>query len=140
MTALSVGDHASLTMALTAQSVEAFADVTGDANPVHLDDAFAATTRFGRRIGHGMWAGSLISSVLGTRLPGPGTIYLSQTLQFVAPIYIGDQVTARVEVTAIRADRPFVTLATMCKNEHGELLVSGEAVVLFEPAPGDQPG
>jgi acyl dehydratase len=127
-----VGETASLSMVLRSEDVESFAAVTGDANPVHLDADFAARTRFGRRIGHGMWAGSLLSAVLGTRLPGPGTIYLSQELRFLAPVHIGDTITATVRVEQVREDKPIVTLATTCANGSGEPVVSGQAVVLVE--------
>jgi acyl dehydratase len=128
-----VGETASLSKVLRAEDVESFAAVTGDANPVHLDADYAARTRFGQRIGHGMWAGSLISAVLGTRLPGPGTIYLSQELRFLAPVHIGDTVTATVRVEGIRDDKPIVTLATTCANGSGEPVVTGRAVVLVDP-------
>ena len=124
------GDSASLTKTITDADIRAFAELTGDNNPLHLDDEYAATTRFGRRIAHGMLAASLISSVLGTELPGVGTVYLSQNSQFVAPVYPGDTVTARVTVRMIRDDKPIVTLETICENQRGELLIKGEAVVL----------
>lgn len=127
---LKVGDTASLTKTITDADIRAFAELSGDRNPIHLDDEYAATTRFGRRIAHGMLAASLISTVLGTELPGTGTVYLSQNSRFVAPVYPGDTVTARVTVTNIRDDKPIVTLETICENQRGELLIKGEAVVL----------
>jgi acyl dehydratase len=127
---LKVGDTASLTKTITDADIRAFADLSGDRNPIHLDDEYAATTRFGRRIAHGMLAASLISTVLGTELPGTGTVYLSQNSRFVAPVYPGDIVTARVTVTNIRDDKPIVTLETICENQDGEVLIKGEAVVL----------
>lgn len=129
---LKVGDTASLTRTVTDQDILAFAEVTGDHNPIHLNDAFAATTRFSRRIAHGMFGASLISAVLGNDLPGPGSIYLSQTLKFLAPVYLGDTVTARVTVTRIKDDKLIVTLQTVCENQRGEALINGEAVVLVE--------
>ena len=98
----------------------------------HLDDGYAATTRFGQRIAHGMFGASLISAVIGNELPGTGSIYLSQTLKFLAPGYLGDTVTARVTVTEIRNDKPIVTLETVCENQRGETLIKGEAVVMVE--------
>jgi 3-hydroxybutyryl-CoA dehydratase len=98
---LKVGDSASLTKTITDADIRAFAELSGDRNPIHLDDEYAATTRFGRRIAHGMLTASLISTVLGTELPGIGTVYLSQNSQFVAPVYPGDTVTARVTVRKI---------------------------------------
>jgi 3-hydroxybutyryl-CoA dehydratase len=127
-----IGETASLTRKITDSDIHQFAELVGDYNPVHVDDAFARKTRFGRRIAHGMWGVSLISAVLGTRLPGPGTIFLSQTVQFVAPVYPGDKVTAQVTVSDIREDKPIVTLETICHNQDDELVVKGEAVVLLE--------
>ena len=127
---LKVGDTASLTKTITDADIRAFAELSGDRNPIHLDDEYAATTRFGRRIAHGMLAASLISTVLGTELPGTGTVYLSQNSRFLAPVYPGDTVTARVTVTKVRDDKPIVTLETICENQRGELLIKGEAVVL----------
>lgn len=128
--ALQIGDSASLTKTITDDHVRAFADLTGDYNPVHLDDEFAKTTRFGQRIAHGMLSAGLISSVLANKLPGTGTVYLSQTLSFVAPVYPGDTVTARVTVTRVREDKPIVTLETICVNQRDETVIRGEAVVL----------
>ncbi len=127
-----LGETASLTRTITENGVQQFAKLVGDNNPVHVDDVFASKTRFGRRIAHGMWGVSLISAVLGTRLPGPGTIYLSQTIQFLAPVYPGDTVTARVVVLKVRENKPIVTLETLCQNQNGEVVVKGEAVVLVE--------
>lgn len=130
--ALQVGDTASLSKTITDEDIRAFAALTGDQNPVHLDESFAQTTRFGRRIAHGMLGASLISAVLGNQLPGRGSVYLSQSLQFVAPVYLGDTVTARVTITRIREDKPVVTLETVCSNQHGEPLIKGEAVILVQ--------
>jgi 3-hydroxybutyryl-CoA dehydratase len=128
---LEPGAKASRTQTITDEMIRAFADLTGDHNPVHLDDAYAATTRFGRRIAHGMIAAGLISATLANDLPGPGTVYLSQTLQFKAPVFPGDTVTATVEVRAVRPDKPLVTLATTCAKQDGTVVLEGEAVVLF---------
>ena len=125
-----LGASASLDKTVTEADVVAFAAVSLDANPVHLDEAYAATTRFGGRIAHGMLAASLVSAVLGTRLPGPGTIYLSQTLAFKGPVRLGDTITATVTVKAIKDGKPIVTLDTIVANQRGEVVLSGEAVVL----------
>lgn len=130
MTQLTVGDHASRTMTITDETIRAFADLTGDHNPVHLDDAYAAGTRFGRRIAHGMIAAGLISATLANDLPGPGTVYLGQTLQFKAPVFPGDTVTATVEVKSVRPDKPIVVLTTVCTNQDGTRVLEGEATVL----------
>jgi 3-hydroxybutyryl-CoA dehydratase len=129
---LKVGDTASLSKKITDDDIRAFAEISGDCNPVHLDDQFAQTTRFGRRIAHGMLGASLISAVLGNQLPGKGSIYLSQSLQFLAPVYVEDTVTARVSVTRIKEDKQIVVLETVCENQHGEVIIRGEAVVLVE--------
>ncbi|HUQ33461.1 MAG TPA: MaoC family dehydratase [Pyrinomonadaceae bacterium] len=126
-----VGDTAELSRTVTDDDVRAFADLTGDHNPVHLDEDYASSTRFGRRVAHGMLTASLISSVLANKLPGEGTVYLSQTLKFVAPVYLDDTVRARVTVIEVRGDKPIATLETVCVNQRGETLLKGEAVVLF---------
>jgi len=125
-----VGDSAEITKTIEQSDVDAFANVTGDHNPVHVDEEFAKTTRFGRRIAHGMFTASLISAVLANKLPGEGNVYLGQTLQFVAPVFAGDEVTARVVVREIREDKPVVKLETICTNQRGEVVIRGEATVL----------
>jgi acyl dehydratase len=125
-----VGDSAEITKTIHDADIHAFADVTGDHNPVHVDEAFAKTTRFGRRIAHGMLTASLISAVLANKLPGEGSVYLGQTLRFVAPVFPGDEVTARVVVKEIREDKPIVKLETTCVNQRGEVVIRGEASVL----------
>ena len=124
------GDKASRACTISDDMIRAFAEVTGDANPVHLDEAYAAGTRFGRRIAHGMIAAGLISATLANDLPGSGTVYLSQSLQFNSPVYPGDTITATVEVLTVRSDKPIVTLATVCTNQDGEVVLEGEAIVL----------
>jgi 3-hydroxybutyryl-CoA dehydratase len=128
---LNVGDSAEITRTIEQSDIQAFADVTGDHNPVHLDESFAKATRFGGRIAHGMLTASLISSVLANKLPGEGSIYLGQTLQFVAPVFPGDEVTARVTVTEIREGRGIVKLETICLNQSNEIVIRGEAIVLI---------
>jgi acyl dehydratase len=130
MPSLNPGEKATRTTTITDEMVRLFADLSGDNNPVHLDDAYAQTTRFGRRIAHGMIAAGLISATLANDLPGPGTVYLSQTLQFKAPVFPGDTITTTVEVKSVRPDKPIVTLATFCKNQDGKVVLEGEAVVL----------
>jgi len=127
------GDKASRTHTISDDMIQVFADLTGDHNPVHLDDAYAAGTRFGRRIAHGMIAAGLISATLANDLPGPGSVYISQTLQFKAPVYPGDTITATVEVRAVHPDKPIVTLATVCANQDDVVVVAGEAVMLVSP-------
>jgi len=127
--AFKVGDTAEITRTIEQADVQAFADLTGDHNPIHVDESFAQTTRFGRRIAHGMLTASLISSVLANKLPGEGSVYLGQTLQFVAPVFPGDEITARVTVKEIRADKPILKLETLCLNQSGEVVIRGEATV-----------
>jgi acyl dehydratase len=130
---IKVGQQAFLSRKIGDEDVRQFADLVGDTNPVHLDDKFAVKTRFGQRIAHGMWPASLISAVIGTKLPGPGTIYLHQTLQFNAPVFIDDTITATVTVINVRQDKPIVTLETLCTNQNDKIVLQGEAVVLMEP-------
>lgn len=128
---LSVGDSAEITRTIEQADIDAFASVTGDHNPVHVDEEFAKTTRFGKRIAHGMLTASLISAVLANKLPGEGSVYLGQTLQFVAPVFPGDEITARVTVKEIREDKPIMKLETICLNQRGEVVIRGEATVLI---------
>jgi len=132
---LTVGQRATFVKTITRADIEAFAVVTGDRNPLHLDDAFARRSRFGRPIAHGALVAGVISAALGMVLPGPGAIYLSQTLKFLRPVFPGDTVTATVEVTAYRADKGIVTLRTTCANQSGDPVVDGEAMLLVrDPA------
>ena len=126
---IAVGDTARVSKTLTEQDIELFALVSGDVNPAHMDPAFARTDIFQSIIAHGMWGGGLISSVLGMELPGPGTIYLSQSLRFVAPVRVADTITATVTVTEKRADHHVVILDCRCTNQHGEDVIVGQAEV-----------
>jgi 3-hydroxybutyryl-CoA dehydratase len=125
---LRVGQKASFGKTITESDVVLFAAVTGDTNPMHLNAEYAKDTIFGERIAHGMLAAGLLTKVLGTQLPGPGTIYLSQTLKFRAPVRIGQTVTATVEVVALHPERHRATLRTLCSVE-GEPVLEGEAYV-----------
>ena len=127
---LKVGDSAEVTKKIEQSDIDAFANVTGDHNPVHVDEEFAKTARFGKRIAHGMLTASLISAVLANKLPGEGSIYLGQTLKFLAPVFPGDEITARVTVKEIREDKPIVKLETVCVNQREEVVIRGEATVL----------
>lgn len=128
-----VGDAVTLSKVITDEDIREFARISGDYNPIHMDEKFAAKTRFKKRIAHGMLTTSLLSNLAGNRLPGPGSIYLSQTMKFKNPTYIGDTVTAEIKVLNVRKDKPIVTLSTICRNQHGEVLVSGEALIYYEP-------
>ena len=126
---LSLGQSAEISHTVTDADIRAFAAVSGDNNPVHLDEAYAAATPFKTRIAHGMLSAGYISAVLGTRLPGPGAIYISQTMNFKRPVRIGDEVITRATVAAIDSERARVTLTTVCEVA-GKPVVEGEAVVM----------
>ena len=126
---ISVGDTAQISKTITEADILMYAAVSLDTNPVHLDAVAAEKSLFGERIAHGMLTAGLISACLGTRLPGPGTIYLGQTLEFSAPVRIGDTITAQVEVVEV-GEKGRVRLATRCTNVTGETVLSGEATVL----------
>ncbi len=130
---LNIDDTFSTSRLVTDELIRKFADVSGDYNPIHLDEEFAKTTRFGKRIAHGMLSGAFISAVLGNEFKDRKIIYLSQTMKFTAPVFLDDTVTATATVTNIREDRDIVTLKTVCTNQNGELLVKGEAVVMILP-------
>lgn len=125
-----IGDSASLRRTLTLKDIQLFAIMSGDINPAHLDEDYAQKDMFHKIIAHGMWGGSLISTILGTLLPGPGTIYLSQSFKFLRPVGIGDTITARVTVTHKHAKRPAVTLDCFCINQNGKKVITGTARVL----------
>lgn len=130
---LKIGDSFSTSRVVKEELVRKFAEVSGDYNPIHLDEEFAKTTRFGRRIAHGMLSGAFISAVLGYEFKERKIVYLSQTMKFTAPVFIGDTVTATATVSNIREDKAIVTLETMCTNQDGETLVIGEAAVMILP-------
>ena len=127
-----VGDSASATRTITQADIENFAELSGDRNAIHLDQEYATQTRFGGRIAHGLLTSSLISAVIGNKLPGLGSIYLGQTLQFVAPVFPGDTIVARATVTSVRKDKPIVKLETICTNQHDKVVITGEAIVLVD--------
>jgi 3-hydroxybutyryl-CoA dehydratase len=126
---LQVGQSAMFGKTVTEADIVAFAGVSGDTNPIHLHDGFARGTRFGQRIAHGMLTAGFISTVIGTKLPGPGSVYISQTLSFMAPVLIGETITAVATITAIDDRRRRVTLKTQCLNGE-KVVVDGEAVIL----------
>ena len=131
---LKIGDKATFTKTVTDADVVAFARVSGDEQPLHLDEAFAAKTRFKKRIAHGMLSAGFVSAVLGTKLaPDNVAVYLSQQMRFRLPVGIGDTITAEAEVTAIDLEKRIVTLRTDCTNQNGEVVIKGEATVLLDP-------
>ena len=125
---LAIGQTASLGKTITEADILLFAAVSTDTNPVHINAEVAKASIFGERIAHGMLSAGLISAVLGTRLPGPGSIYMSQTLRFRGPVKIGATVTATVEITALNAEKKRATLTTICTVD-GEVVIEGEALV-----------
>ena len=127
---LAVGQSAEFTKTITEADVVLFAGVTGDFNPAHVDAVAAERGRFGGRIAHGMLSAGLVSATLAMKLPGPGTIYLSQSLRFTRPVMIGDTVTARVEILELTPAKRRVRLATVCRNQRDETVLDGEAVVM----------
>jgi acyl dehydratase len=127
---LAIGEFAEISRTVEEKDILGFVDSVGDRNPIHSDRAFAATTPFGEPIAPGIWTAGLISAVMGTRLPGPGGIYVSQDLRFLRPVKLGDTITARVEVAEILRGRNRVRLTTICRNQHGEEVLTGEAWVL----------
>jgi len=126
---MKVGDQAEIAYKVTEKDVALFAVLSGDDNPIHLDDEYAKATPFGQRIVHGMFLGGLISSVLGRELPGPGAIYLHQTMSFKAPVYLNDTVRVVVKIVKVREDKPIVTFETNCYNDNGDIVLEGEAVL-----------
>ena len=128
---MKVGEKFSTERLVTDELIRKFADVSGDYNPIHLDEDVASKTRFRRRIAHGMLSGAFISAVLGYELSERNIVYLSQTLKFTAPVFIGDTVTATATITNIREDKPIITIETICTNQNGDVVVKGEAAVMI---------
>lgn len=126
---MKVGDSASFTKTISEADVYAFAGITGDFNPVHINREYAEGTIFKGRIAHGALAAGLVSAVLGMQLPGAGAIYVSQSLRFTKPVYFGDTITATAEVVELIVDRNRVRLATRCTNQNGEVVAEGESVL-----------
>lgn len=128
---LKVGQKASLQKTFSVADVTLFGGISLDVNPLHMSDKFAESSIFGKRVVHGILTSGLISAVLANKLPGPGTIYLGQDLRFVAPVYLGDDITAEVEIIEIREDKKIVKLNTTCTNQDGKTVITGVATVKF---------
>jgi acyl dehydratase len=126
---ISVGDSASTVKQFSSEDVLAFAALSTDFNPVHVDEAYAKQSFFGKRIVHGFLAGSLISATIASKLPGEGSIYLHQDMDFVKPVYLDDTITATVEVTGLKKEKNIVTLNTYCRNQRDEVVIKGTAVI-----------
>jgi 3-hydroxybutyryl-CoA dehydratase len=129
---LRIGQTASIQKTFSAADVTAFAGISLDVNPIHMSEGYAKQTLFGKRIVHGILTSGLISAVLGNQLPGPGTIYLGQELKFMAPVYLGDDITATAEIIELREDKKIVKLSTTCVNQDGKVVISGVATVKFD--------
>jgi acyl dehydratase len=128
---ISEGDTATRTQTITDETVRGYADIVDDHNPVHLDDDYAATTPFGKRIAHGMLVASVISAALANDMPGPGTIYLGQQLNFKKPVFLGETVTATLTCTKYRESRRIATIETIVTNQDGVVVIQGEATVML---------
>lgn len=128
---LKLGDSASITRTFTEADVASFAEVSGDKNPIHLDEAYAQTTMFKTRIVHGMFVSSLFSAILANQLPGNGTIYLGQDLKFLKPVYFNDTVTATVTVAELIAEKNRAILETVATNQNGDVVIKGNATVML---------
>lgn len=126
---LKIGDEASFSKTISESDVYLYAGVTGDLNPAHVNEEYAKSTFFKKRIAHGMLTAGLISAVISNRLPGPGAIYVNQTLHFLHPVFIGDTITARVEVVGTDKDKNRLQLKTECINQEGECVLEGEAII-----------
>jgi len=127
---ISIGQTASFSKLVEEQDIRMFSAISGDVNPVHLDEEFAAGTMFRGRIAHGALTGAIISAALAMELPGPGTIYLGQTLRFTRPVKIGDRITAHLEVIGKRDDKKIITVACEVTNQDGKSVANGEAQVM----------
>ena len=126
---ISIGQSAEFAKVVSEADIQGFAEISGDHNPVHLDEAFAKATPFQGRIAHGLLSAAFISAVFGMQMPGPGCVYVSQSLRFKGPVRIGDRVTARVEVTALVPEKKFVTFRTTC-SVGSKLVIDGEATLM----------
>ncbi len=132
-----LGSIASVSRLITDETVRQFAQLSGDTQPLHLDDGYASETRFGQRIAHGALLVGMVSAVLGVEMAGKGAtiIFLGLSVNFIAPVHIGDEVTARCEVVSVREDKPIVNLAVACTNQSGAEVMTGDAAVYIDPHP-----
>lgn len=129
---LKIGMTDSTTKVITSEDILKFAEVSTDTNPLHIDEEAAKKGLFGRRVAHGILVSGLISAVLGTKLPGEGTIYLGQDLRFKKPVFVNDEITATVEIIELKEDKHFVILKTTCTNQDGVEVISGQATVMVK--------
>ncbi len=139
---MTIGQSAEVSTVVTSRAIELFAEATGDMNPVHLDDEIALKSQFSGRIAHGMLTAGFVSAAIASKLPGPGSIYLGQTLRFTKPVRIGDTITVKLEVVEVIPAKRRVRLATTCTNQNGETVMDGEATVMVpdeRAPPGGKP-
>jgi acyl dehydratase len=129
---LAIGMKDSIAHTVTREDVQQFADLTGDRNPLHVDEEFARHSMFGKPIAHGIFGAGLISAVLGLKLPGPGSLYMDQSLRFKKPVFIGDTLTATAEIIDLNPEKYRVRLATTCTNQEGAVVIEGEALLHFK--------
>jgi 3-hydroxybutyryl-CoA dehydratase len=127
------GDSATYSKTITEADILLFSAVSGDHNPMHLDAEYAKTTRFGKRIAHGLLVSGLISAVIGNKIPGPGAVYVSQLLRFLNPVFIGDTVTVTATISIYEKEKGRMILDTVCRNQDGDALISGEAEIIYRP-------
>ncbi len=130
MAELKVGDTAEFSKTVSESDVYLFAGVSGDLNPAHINEAYASNTFFKTRIAHGMLSAGFISAVLGMKLPGPGSIYIKQELNFRAPVLIGDTITARAEILELLTEKKMARIKTTCTNQEGKTVLDGEALIM----------
>lgn len=130
MNELQIGERATLTKTITDADIRLFAQLSGDANPLHLDEEYASTTRFKHRIAHGHYVASMFSTILGTDTPGEGCIYLSQEMQYVAPVYLNDTITAVAEIMEKNVERNRVIISTIALNQDNQVVIKGQAIVM----------
>lgn len=130
-TDLSIGQSAEMKHTVTEDDIKKFGEVSGDYNPLHFDEDFAKTTMFKGRIAHGILTAAYISAVIGMKLPGPGTIYMKQSMKFLGPVRIGDTITARVEIVNLNDEKKRVTLKTECINQDDKIVLDGEALIML---------
>ena len=126
---IKMGQSAEVIHTVTEKDIQVFGDLSGDYNPLHFNEDWAKTTMFGGRIAHGILTAAFISAAIGMHLPGPGTIYMSQSMRFLGPVRIGDTITARVEVVMLNDEKERITLKTTCTNQEGKVVMDGEALV-----------
>ena len=129
---LNIGDFAEIEKIFSQEEVIIYAKMSNDTNPIHFDNNYASQTSFKKPIVHGLLVASLFGGLLGTQLPGKGTIHLGQDLKFLAPVYVGEKVKANIEIIHIRKDKPIITCSSICTKENGEIAITGESVIYYK--------